>query len=59
MRAPRAPARLIPAMACANAPAGAREGDWGRLVDGIFLPDAIETEKRRRRIRGLLEDLLN
>lgn len=46
-------------MPAASLPAGAREGDWGRLVDGIFLPDAIETEKRRRRIRGLLEDLLN
>ena len=39
-------------------PAGAREGDWGRLADGVFLPDAIETEKRRTEIRGLLEDLL-
>ncbi|MBC5580265.1 DUF3006 domain-containing protein [Anaerofilum sp. BX8] len=39
-------------------PAGAAEGDWGRLVDGVFLPDAAETEKRRQKIRGLLEDLL-
>ena len=39
-------------------PDGVREGDWGRLAGGVFLPDEIETEKRRRRIRGLLEDLL-
>ena len=39
-------------------PAGAAEGDWGRLVDGAFLPDPAQTEKRRQKIRGLLKDLL-
>lgn len=39
-------------------PAGAAEGDWGRLVDGAFLLDPAQTEKRRQKIRGLLKDLL-
>lgn len=39
-------------------PQGAAEGDWGRLEGGIFLADPIETEKRRSRVRGLLDDLL-
>ena len=39
-------------------PQGAREGDWGRLEGEIFLADPIETEKRRSRVQGLLDDLL-
>ena len=37
---------------------GAREGDWGRLAGDIFMPDAVETQKRRQQLRGLLDDLL-
>ncbi len=37
---------------------GAHEGDWGRLAGEIFMPDVVETQKRRQQLRGLLEDLL-
>lgn len=39
-------------------PQGAGEGDWGHLEGDLFLADPIETEKRRSKVRGLLDDLL-
>ena len=39
-------------------PQGAGEGDWGRLAGELFLVDPVETEKRRSKVQGLLEDLL-
>ncbi|MDD2993838.1 MAG: hypothetical protein PWQ08_710 [Clostridiales bacterium] len=39
-------------------PDGTGEGDWGRLAGKIFMPDVVETQKRRQQLKGLLEDLL-